>query len=85
MLINVKHGKLKLVFAALSKISEIVEIHEVYGRFDIVARVEVESKEELKKFIQNKLQITEGIHRTETLMLYSAEPEEELSEEEPDD
>jgi len=69
ILIKCNHGKLKLVSNALKKYEEIEELHEVFGRFDIITRIVCEDKEELKSFIQNKLQITEGILASETLVV----------------
>ncbi len=68
MLISTRQGKLKLVSTSLRKLEQIKELHEVYGRFDIVARVEFEDYHKLKEFIQNKIQIVEGIVKTETLL-----------------
>lgn len=69
ILIECNHGKIKIVSTALNRFEEVDEIHEVFGRFDIVIKVLCEDKTELKSFIQNKLQITEGIRATETLMV----------------
>ncbi|MBT4540039.1 Lrp/AsnC ligand binding domain-containing protein [Candidatus Woesearchaeota archaeon] len=68
MLIHVKPNKLKIVSNTLSKLEDVKEIHEIYGRFDIVAKVEVASNEELQSFFQNKISIIEGIRTTETLI-----------------
>jgi len=69
ILIEARHGKLKIVSAALKKHEEIEELHEIYGRYDIIVKVVCEDGVELKSFIQNKLQITEGIKATETLIV----------------
>jgi DNA-binding Lrp family transcriptional regulator len=63
-----KMGKLKLVTAALQELKEIVEFHEVYGRYDIFALVEVEDLEALKNFIQNKIMIITGLSYCETFI-----------------
>ena len=68
MLIHVKPNKLKIVSNTLTKLEEVKEIHEIYGRFDIIAKVEVSSNEELQSFFQNKISIVEGIRTTETLI-----------------
>ena len=85
MLINTKHGKLRIASAKLKDFDEVKEVHEVYGRFDIVAEVEVKNRAELKSFIQNKVQITEGIRSTEILLVndldvFGEEVEEEEKE-----
>ncbi len=64
-----KMGKLKLVSAALEKLEEIIEFHEVYGRYDIIALVEVEDLAELKKFIQNEIMIISGLSYCETFIV----------------
>jgi len=73
ILIRTIHGKLKLVSSKLKTFSEIKEIYEVYGRYDIIAKIVVETREELNKFIQNKLLILEGISGTETLIVIGDE------------
>lgn len=73
MLINTKQGKLKIVEAKLKEYDEIKEIHEIYGRFDLIAEVETGSLAELKSFIQNKIQIIESIRGTETLLVNDLE------------
>jgi DNA-binding Lrp family transcriptional regulator len=64
-----KMGKLKLVTAALEELDEIAEFHEVYGRFDIFALVEVEDLAELKAFVQNKIMIITGLSYCETFIV----------------
>lgn len=64
-----KMGKLKLVTAALEELNEIAEFHEVYGRYDIFALVEVEDLAELKTFIQNKIMIISGLSYCETFIV----------------
>ncbi len=68
MLINTKQGMLKIVSSALSKFEEVDEIHEVFGRFDILIKILANDLEEVKNFIQNKLQIIDGITNSETLI-----------------
>lgn len=69
LLIRAEHGKEGLVKAALSNYSEIREIHEVFGRYDIMARVETEDTATFRKFINNKIRIIEGIKSTEPLFV----------------
>jgi len=81
MLIVSKHGKAKLVWSGLRKFEEITEIHEIYGRFDIIAKVEADDLEKLKEFVQNKVRITEGIRKTEILMVSDSEIQEDPDDE----
>jgi len=82
MLITANQGKLRIVSAKLKDFDEVKEVHEVYGRFDIVAEVETKNRAELKAFFQNKLQITEGIRSTEILLVNDLDEAEEEAEEE---
>jgi len=86
MLISVNHGKVKLVSRALLKLEEVIDLSEVYGRYDIVIKVQVEDDEALMKFYQNKFNLIGGIATVETLIALSddhshEEKEEELGEE----
>ncbi|MBN2367785.1 Lrp/AsnC ligand binding domain-containing protein [Candidatus Woesearchaeota archaeon] len=69
LLIRADHGKEGIVKAALSKFSEITELHEIFGRYDIIARVETESHEKFRRFINNKIRVMEGIKSTEPLFV----------------
>ncbi|MBC8494679.1 Lrp/AsnC ligand binding domain-containing protein [archaeon] len=73
VLIKTVHGKLKIVSSKLRTFEEVEDIHEVYGQYDIVTKIVLESQSEIKKFIQNKLLIVEGIESTETLMAFDEE------------
>ncbi len=70
MLIQTTQGKLKIVSSSLKKFPEVTECHEVFGRFDIIAKIEVDDYESLKRFMQNKMLIIEGIRNTETMVVY---------------
>ena len=69
LLIRAEHGKEGLVKTALSKFEEIKEIHEIFGRYDILARVETENTEKFRRFVKNKIRIIEGIKSTEPLFV----------------
>lgn len=70
ILIKAVHGKMKLVSSKLADYNEVEELYEIYGRYDIIAKVVVDSREDMNRFIQNKLLIIEGISGTETLVVF---------------
>ncbi|MCF7861055.1 Lrp/AsnC ligand binding domain-containing protein [Candidatus Woesearchaeota archaeon] len=78
ILIKTKHGKNKIVARRLEKIHEIIDLNEIFGRYDLIIKVKTDSIQSLQEWIQNKLWITEGISNTETLIVSSPneEPEE---------
>lgn len=67
-LLSVDHGTVKLVAKTLQNFSDIIDLHEVYGRFDIIAKGEFIDDDHLKNFYQNKLALVAGIRKTETLV-----------------
>lgn len=69
LLIRAEHGKEGIVKATLSKYDEIKEIHEIFGRYDILAKVQTEDIVKFRRFIKNKLRIIEGIKSTEPLFV----------------
>lgn len=69
ILVECRHGKLKIAASSLRRHDEVEELHEVFGRCDLVAKIVCEDRDDLKAFIQNKLQIAEGIRATETLVV----------------
>jgi DNA-binding Lrp family transcriptional regulator len=77
LLLRANHGKEGLVKAALSKFPEISEIHEVFGRYDIIAKVETRNMEEFTRFIKNKVRIIEGVKSIETVFAAQEEPDQE--------
>lgn len=68
-LIRTLRGKLKIAHANLSECEELEEIHIVLGNYDILAKGLFADKEELYAFIQNKMQIIEGIKESNTLLV----------------
>jgi len=67
LLVRAEHGKEGLVRATLTKFEEIVELYEVFGRYDIVAKVDSPSNKDFSKFIRNRVRVLEGIKSIETL------------------
>ena len=55
------------VYAKLSKVPEIVEIHSLFGEFDIIAKIEADDFESLGNIVVNKIRTIEGIIDTKTL------------------
>ena len=62
--INIKEGSADDVTEALSQEDEILEIHEIHGRFDLLLKIRARSLEEMRDIVVNKIrrhnQITEA-------------------------
>ncbi len=85
ILIKSQHGKNKIVARRLEKIDEIIEVNELFGRYDIIIKIETYDMESLQQFMQNKIWITEGIAHTESLIVSNIEPNTEHTEPETND
>ena len=55
------------VFNKLSKLHEIIELHPLFGEYDLIAKIEAEDYESIGKIIINKIRTIEGIIDTKTL------------------
>ena len=55
------------VYNKLSKVPEIVELHPLFGEFDIIAKIEADDFESLGNIVVNKIRTIECIIDTKTL------------------
>lgn len=62
--INIKEGSVDEVTASLSQFDEVLELHEMYGQFDLLLKIRAKSLEEMRDIVVNKIrripQITDG-------------------------
>ena len=55
------------VYYKLSKVSEIIELHPLFGEYDLIAKVDAEDFEKLGSIVVNKIRTIEGVIDTKTL------------------
>jgi DNA-binding Lrp family transcriptional regulator len=55
------------VYNKLSNIPEIIELHPLFGEYDIIAKIEAEDFEQLGNIVVSKIRLTEGVVDTKTL------------------
>ncbi|UCF12650.1 MAG: Lrp/AsnC ligand binding domain-containing protein [Thermoplasmatales archaeon] len=55
------------VYAKLSKIPEIIELHPLFGEYDLIAKIDAEDFEKLGSIVINKIRTIKGVIDTETL------------------
>jgi len=60
------------VVQALSKLSNVEELYEVTGEFDVVALASVEDIDEFRDFLKNKVLKIKGIRSTVTSIVFNA-------------
>jgi len=59
----------KTVREGVTKIEGVKEVYSVLGRFDLIARVEAKSSEELANVVVDRIRATEGVTGTETFLV----------------
>ena len=67
VLINVSPAHEHDVYNKLSKIPQIVELHPLFGEYDLIAKIDAPDFEELGTIIVNKIRSITGILDTKTL------------------
>ena len=55
------------VFNKLSKLHEVIEVHPLFGEYDIIAKIEAKDYESIGQLIINKIKTIDGIIDTKTL------------------
>jgi len=74
VLINAELGKEGEVVKELRKLENVREANEVYGVYDIVAKIEVDDQEELKETVLAEIRSIDGVHSTLTLIVTNNQP-----------
>ena len=67
VLMRVAPAHEKDVFKKLTKLLEVVEIHPLFGEYDLLAKVESVGYESIGEIVVNKIRTIEGITDTQTL------------------
>jgi DNA-binding Lrp family transcriptional regulator len=67
ILINVAPAQEHEVYNKLSKIPQIIELHPLFGEYDLIAKIEADDFEELGTIIVNKIRSITGVLDTKTL------------------
>jgi DNA-binding Lrp family transcriptional regulator len=67
VLIHVAPAHEHEVYNKLSKIPQIIELHPLFGEYDLIAKIETNDFEELGTIIINKIRSINGVIDTKTL------------------
>jgi DNA-binding Lrp family transcriptional regulator len=55
------------VYNELSKVPEIVELHPLFGEYDLIAKIEADDFEKLGNLVVNNIRSIDGVIDTKTL------------------
>jgi len=69
ILVNAETGEENNVLARLKEIPEVKEAHMVYGVYDVIARVETGTMQELKDVLSTKVRRLENVSSTLTMVV----------------
>jgi len=75
--INMKEGSADEVTDRLSRLDEILEIHEIHGRFDLLLKVRARSLEEMRDIVVNKIRRLPQITDAELMAVLTTTKEEQ--------
>src|ERR671912_1433233 len=76
--INVEPGFAEELTDELSKVDEVLEIHEMHGRFDLLLKVRAKDLDRLRDIVVNKIRILPHIIETELMTVLKSRKEEQI-------
>ncbi len=68
VLLRVKPGQDRAVFRKVKKLKRVTEMDTVYGEYDLLIKVQVETMEDLDSFIFDTVRTIKGVERSTTLI-----------------
>ncbi len=69
VLLKVKAGSERKVVTRLQSLKQVTEVNELYGDWDIIARLQMDRLEELDNILTDKIRSIEGIKVTSTMIV----------------
>jgi Lrp/AsnC family transcriptional regulator, regulator for asnA, asnC and gidA len=76
--INISKGSRDEVLLTLSQLDEILELHEMYGQFDLLAKIRARSLEGMRDIIANKISTIAQITEAQSMMVLKTIKEEHM-------
>ena len=67
ILISIAPAKEHDVYNKLSKALEIIELHPLFGEYDLIGKIEAENFENIEDIVLNKIRTIDGVIDTKTL------------------
>jgi DNA-binding Lrp family transcriptional regulator len=67
VLVSAKPMEEHAVYNALLRVEEIIEVHPLFGEYDLILKIDVSSVEEVGEIVVNRVRTIEGVLDTKTL------------------
>jgi Lrp/AsnC family transcriptional regulator, regulator for asnA, asnC and gidA len=77
--INIKPGLADQITKELANIGEILEVHEMYGRFDLFVKVRAKDLKHTRDIIENNIRILPNIVETQLMTVLKTKKEEQIA------
>ncbi len=77
--ININQGSANEVINLLSQFDEILELHEMYGQFDLILKIRTKNLEEMRDIVANKIGKIPQITEAELMTVLRTIKEEQLT------
>lgn len=72
VLLRVKPGMDRVVFQKVRKLKQVKDLETVYGEYDLLTKIQVETMDDLDAFIFDTVRTINGVERTTTLIIIEA-------------
>jgi len=76
--INVKPSTVEKVISSLEGMDKVLEIHETYGDYDIIAKIRAKTNEDLRNFVAGAIRAIPNIVNTKVTTVLKTRKEEQL-------
>ncbi|MBL7117863.1 MAG: Lrp/AsnC family transcriptional regulator [Candidatus Syntrophoarchaeum sp.] len=76
--INVKPNMIEEIIRNLGRLDEVLEIHETFGEYDIIAKIRAKTNEDLRDLVVRKIRIIPNIVNTRVTTVLKTRKEEQL-------
>ncbi|HEY6668601.1 MAG TPA: Lrp/AsnC ligand binding domain-containing protein, partial [Candidatus Nitrosopolaris sp.] len=76
--INVEPGSAEEVTVNLTNIDEVLEIHEMHGRFDLLLKIRAKDLNQMWEIVVNKIRKLPNIIETELMTVLKSRKEEQM-------
>ena len=76
--VNVEPGFADEIINDLSKVEEVLEIHEMHGKFDLLLKIRAKDLEQMRDIVVNKIRILPHILDIELMTVLKSRKEEQI-------
>jgi DNA-binding Lrp family transcriptional regulator len=76
--INIRPGLADQIIEGLSNLEEVLELHEMHGRFDLFLKIRAKDLNHMRDIIENKIRVLPNILETELMTILKTSKEDQI-------